>query len=343
MNRFGIDRKYLVIIGMAAATIFAFVLINNLSDDPKPAENAPNVKNLTEEITQLESNIIELELLAEEQTREEGGLRQLLEEKYDEINILENKIAELEAEGIVDDETIEELKRQLASAKGKVAQELVDQLKLQYSLIYEENHQAVLKIDSLAKINGKRADTIQAYRNKLETCSGRGDLTEADLPKPTEAMMELMGKKVSFQALKKGKSIGVEKTRFGTGLNSDGSPIADGVKLCFDVKGNELVDPDQISFFARITSEDQPDGWYNSESGSGRTQVGDGGEVRYSSSLEAEYSGNSMDLCMTYNSPIPEQEFRQGRYFLEIFWKEPKKGKVSKFHEQYFTISGSSY
>ncbi|MEM9986127.1 MAG: hypothetical protein AAF804_13625, partial [Bacteroidota bacterium] len=113
-----INRNYLVIGGLALATILAMVLIRVFDPGSSSGpETSPIVEELSTEILDLESSILELELVYTEKDRELDNMIEIVDQKNDRLQAMEQRIDELEREGKVDKSTIRRLRNSLEKAK----------------------------------------------------------------------------------------------------------------------------------------------------------------------------------------------------------------------------------
>ncbi|MEL6675711.1 MAG: hypothetical protein AAFR61_26120 [Bacteroidota bacterium] len=187
------NRNLLIIGGMVGATIIAFLLINFFSGSGSSSTSTVNEENLQREILDLESTLLELELVFSENQKQEQIDRQLLEQKNDQLNYitkqvddLEQKIRILEREGRVDKETIRRLREKLAQAKGQ----MVEVLKKEIDIYVYENSKLVQQIDSVSDIQVRQETTIDSLQLAINDCatgstSERSPLVE-NTPPPVE-------------------------------------------------------------------------------------------------------------------------------------------------------------
>ncbi|MEZ4824878.1 MAG: hypothetical protein R3C61_01080 [Bacteroidia bacterium] len=169
---------------MVLLTIIAFLLISYFSG-PSGKTDAEIVKELTGEIEDLESSILEVEVVLTEVDRDLGQKKALLDQKYDEINFLTQKIEELEKQGKVDQATIRDLKQKLNEAKGKLYDaSQVEIYKKEIDLLVIDNSVQTRVVDSI-KLLMERYDSVfivmnqetQTIRQELADCGGKNNTT----------------------------------------------------------------------------------------------------------------------------------------------------------------------
>lgn len=177
----------MIIAGMVVLTILAFLLINFFSGSgTDPGETAgPSKQALIEEIEELESSIVELEVVFQTLTIEEDMSKELLEIKREEIQKfdqkvqeqrrkiedLEAKLAEARRRGDVDKETIDKLQSQIEEAKTNIKTLDDNFTKQEIEFLYMENRKLTATVDSLERM---KPDSLLALlgdvRAQLNDC-----------------------------------------------------------------------------------------------------------------------------------------------------------------------------
>jgi len=177
MNR-KINKNFLIIGAMILATVLAFLLISVFSkNNPKINPGVVTEAALKEEILQLESNLLELELVFGEKDLQVENFETLLDEKYVELDNMTNKVRQmeekidqLEREGKVDKATIREMREKLAEAKGKI----VDNLKAEINLLVFDLGSLTRRGDSLKRESDSLKSAYndcQSYANSVASTS----------------------------------------------------------------------------------------------------------------------------------------------------------------------------
>lgn len=159
----------MIIAGMVLLTILAFLLINFFSDpgaNPGGDNAGTSKQALIEEIEELESSIVELEVVFQTIQFEDDMSKELLEEKRDEIRSFDQKVKEqrkkiddLQAKvdaakrrGDVDKETIAKLQASIDKAEEKQIKLENDFTKQEIEFLYMENRKLTAFNDSLQRL-----------------------------------------------------------------------------------------------------------------------------------------------------------------------------------------------
>ncbi|MDX2248143.1 MAG: hypothetical protein SF052_15265 [Bacteroidia bacterium] len=188
------NKNLLIIGGMVLLTIIAFLLISYFSGPSGGKTDAEVVQELTREIEDLESSLLEVEVVLTEVDRDLGQKKELLDQKYDEINFLTQKLEELEKAGNVDKATIRDLKQKLAEAKNKLYDaSQIEVYKKEIDLLVIDNSVSTRRVDSM-KLLMERYDSVfivlnqetQAVQQQLADCGGRTNTNQTNTdPVPT--------------------------------------------------------------------------------------------------------------------------------------------------------------
>ncbi|MEM8887722.1 MAG: hypothetical protein AAGD28_07025, partial [Bacteroidota bacterium] len=187
MNR-KINKNFLIIGAMVLATVLAFLLISIFSKN-NPAVNPGVVTEaaLKEEILQLESNLLELELVFSEKDDQVENFETLLDEKYVEldnmsqkVSTLEEQIERLEREGKTDKRTIRELRQRVAEARGK----LVETYKAEIDLLVFDLGTLTRTQDSLKDEALKKQTAFDSLKNVYDDCQASGGGMAMTSPSP---------------------------------------------------------------------------------------------------------------------------------------------------------------
>ena len=227
----------MIIAGMVILTILAFLLINFFSGpSDNPGDNAGlNKQALIQEIEELESSIIELEVVFQEIQFEEDMSKELLEEKRDEIRNFDQKVKEqrkkiddLQAKldaakrrGDVDKETIAKLQASIDKAEEQQTVLEDDFTKQEIQFLYMENRKLTAFSDSLIRMKPDSLETLVGdLRAQLRDCGNSPVITE----RGTEFDKEEFQKILASLKLTNGKG----KTAWRlVNAKSDGSKIED--------------------------------------------------------------------------------------------------------------------
>lgn len=204
----------MIIGGMVVLTILAFLLINFFSGPNTPAgpNSGQSADALIDEIEQLESSILELEVVFEEIKKQEDIKTDLLEEKRDEINKytqqieeLEKKLAQAEQSGQVNQSTINRLRSQLEELKTKSTEFTSEFTRFEVEMLYMDNKRLLAAVDSFSEFNSDSArqarleeleDEIAGLKIQLIQCDeSSGSNSSAAIPPRGETLVQ--GDKIS--------------------------------------------------------------------------------------------------------------------------------------------------
>jgi hypothetical protein len=312
------NRNVLIIGGLIVATIIAFLLINAFSGSGTDDPNAPTLENFEREILQLESNILEMEVLYAEKENEVSDIKSLLEEKYDQINFLEQQLEKLEASGQADKETIERLRNQLARAKAN----LTDLYKQQIDVLVADNGLLTQVMDSLLLVVQTRDSSLSmlnsdltAYQQALKDCGG-------DTPAPVEnrSPPPTANRQPGFRAF----DFSYFNVRGGEEIKTK-TPSVDELetlKICVQIEGYQ-VDNQEYSFYLLMR---KPSGetFHNTASASGTFSL-NGSNAYFTAKSIFNYQGRTGEVCFLI-SPDDREKFIPGGNNIFIYSDEKMIG-----------------
>lgn len=242
------NKNLLIIGGMVLLTIIAFLLIGYFSGPSGSRTDADVIQELTQELEDLESSLLEVEVVLTEVDRDLGQKKDLLDQKYDEINFLTQKLEELEKQGNVDKATIRDLKQKLDEAKGKLYDaSQIEVYKKEIDLLVIDNSTTTRRIDSMVLLM-ERYDSVfivinqetQTVRQQLADCGGRTNTTQTNTdPIPTTNPEDNWK--------------GFRATNFRFYRNNDNTPAStqikgeglEKLKIQFDIEGKDVANGDK--------------------------------------------------------------------------------------------------
>ena len=180
------NKNVMIIGGMVLATIIAFLLINFLSGS-KGTDTRETINELTNEISELESDILDLEVVMQDIDKELDQKKRLLDEKYDMINVLTDKVDELEREGKVDKSTIRKLRQQLQEAKNRVAdasqieeyKKEIDQLVADNAGLTRNSDDNEIALKQMDSLNQELQNQIAALAQQVVDCGTQNAVVRA--------------------------------------------------------------------------------------------------------------------------------------------------------------------
>jgi hypothetical protein len=303
-----INRNYLVIGGLAVATILALVVIRVVGPgDSDPAANAPIVEELNQEILELESSILELELVYTEKDQELDQMLEMVDQKNDRLTALEKKIEQLEEEGEVSQEVIDRLRAKLERARRAAESQT------RVNTLVRDQSNLTRLLDSLQGVVIKRDSLLEVAQVQLVNCAGeqaaeRG-LEAADVP----PKLSILNFEV-FAINKKGdKSQVIGKQIASEDLQE--------LEFCVDVVGNGTFETGQV--FLDLIVKSQAEGNLLKNRGGRVTSIMvNGRETVISNRLKFNYTQNKKieDVCI----PLVPMSNPSGTYIADIYHDNKK-------------------
>lgn len=163
-----INRNYLIIGGLALATVLALVTIQvfDLGNNSPSPEDSQLEEELGQEILELESSILELELVYQEKDRELDQMLELVEQKNDRLQAMEQRLDELEREGRLDKATIARLRKEIERAKR------LTESQQKINILVREQNTMTRVLDSVKQTLFKRDSSLRIAEARLMDCGG---------------------------------------------------------------------------------------------------------------------------------------------------------------------------
>lgn len=306
------NRNYLILGGLALATLAAFWFIENppIGNRERSEETVEIVDDLNQEILELESSILELELVYSEKDAELDQSKELIQQKNARLSILEQRIDSLEERGALDAETIRRLRENLARARQ------VTQSRDKVNVLVQDISYLTRNTDSLSLTLRKRDSMlreaqalIEIYQQELKECGNRG----ASIPKPRvedlndEPRLWADNFKV-YNQLQDGSR---EEIRG----QIDGKKIEQ-LQFCFDLKGNQLVDNGLKDIYLVMSTTGGR--LVSSREGGSGTFILNGREQMYTTAAKVEHKkGSSNAVCMDYQQ---NEGYAFGRHEIKLYY-----------------------
>lgn len=306
-----LNRNYLIVGGLALATLAAFWLIENPPGGSKQRseETTEIVQDLNQEILELESSIMELELVYSTKDAELDQSQQLLQQKNARLSVLEQRIDSLERKGELDEATI----RRLRETIERVRQ--VSQSRDQVNTLVQDISYLTRNTDSLEMTVGRKDSLlrdalalIERYKEQLRDCGSSvpsQPLSEAEIE--TEPRMWLENLKI-YNEQEGGKR---EEVQGDIDPNRIGKLI-----FCFDLKANQLVSSGEKDIYLLLRRQAEPQNpLTNSLSGQFTLS---GSQLPYTQKALVNYrKGKPLnDVCMDFQH---EGEYKFGLHYAELY------------------------
>ncbi|MCI4668596.1 MAG: hypothetical protein MRZ79_10720 [Bacteroidia bacterium] len=318
------NRNYLIVIGLGIATIIAFLLINYFSQPQASNVDSEELVDLTNELESLDQSILELEIINETQGIQMENLKSLLNEKYTELNLMEDKIKkmeskvdELEEKGQLDEKTIEELRSKINETKAN----LVDAYKAEINILVVENSSITAAMDSaIMELNNTDQRILELTRENekfekaLLDCNDADKIEDVKLPEFAELKVEGF----EFRSIPKNsdsKSKSVIQYDKRNRLDFD---KLERLNICFELSGNQLVPSGTKKLYLILTN---PYGkTYTAKTLSGQT-IKEGVTAKYTRDSELTYQQGvgKYNVCMDF-IPAGDGKFAAGKHKVEIVY-----------------------
>lgn len=309
-----INRNYLVIGGLALATILALVLIrvfdSNSSNEPL---DDPLVEELNIEIQQLESSIMELELIYTDKDEELDDMLQLVDQKNDRLVALEKKIQQLEEEGIVSQETIDRLKAQLDRARRIAdSQTKVNELVRAQSTLTR-------MLDSLQQVVFVRDSAMAVAEAKLLNCGGEAAVERGIEEVSLEPALSIRNLQMFNVDKAKGNRVEIQKQVKAKDIEE--------LEFCVDLVGNSAFPTSVVRLNLIVRSLDGR--ILESKGGNTDTIIINGKEELVTNSSKVNYVQNTplQGACIFYL----QDDYPTGTYNVEIYHESKKIGSRTLF------------
>lgn len=315
------NRNTLIIGGLLVLTIIAFLLIHFFGNSGPTSTGNEQADAILEEIIELESAMLEMGLVSDQQSNALDQAERLLEEKYLEINALTDRVEELERQGTVDKSVIQRLRGQISEAKGQ----LLDQYKQEIDVLVIDNSRMTRLIDSVTVMVETNDSMMEAIVTENITLSQQVEECEKGPvgPAPTEKK-GLYAENVTISGRPNANSAFEEGGLFPRST-------LESLKVSFNLVGYGEVSSGLKSLHL-VLKNGQGETVQNP--GSSGTWVADGESRSFSMKIQAEYQGVAQQLSQVFN-PGDSKKFNSGAHILEVYLGSDKIG------EKRFFISSS--
>lgn len=307
------NRNTLIIGGLLVLTIIAFLLIHFFGDSGPTSTGNEQADAILEEIIELESAMLEMGLVSDQQSSALNQAERLLEEKYLEINALTDRVEELERQGSVDKSVIQRLRGQISEAKGQ----LLDQYKQEIDVLVIDNSRMTRLIDSvtfMVETNDSMMETIMTENITLTQQVEECENGPAG-PAPT-VKKGLYAENVTITGRPNANSPFVEGGLFKVANLSE-------IKVSFNLVGYGEV-PSGLKSLHLVLKNGRGETVQNPVSSG--TWVADGQSRAFSIKIQAEYQGAAQYLSHVFN-PGEGKKFSVGRHVMEIYLGSEKIGE----------------
>lgn len=307
------NRNTLIIGGLLVLTIIAFLLIHFFGDSGPSSTGNEQADAIMEEIIELESAMLEMGLVSDQQSNALGQAERLLEEKYLEINALTERVEELERQGAVDKSVIQQLRGQIAEAKGQ----LLDQYKQEIDVLVIDNSRMTRLIDSVTVVVETNDSLMEAIVTENITLTQQVEECQNDPAAPAPAnKIGLFAENIIIAGRPNANAAFEAGAMFGT--NS-----LESIKVSFNLVGYGDI-ASGLKSLHLVLKNGQGETVQNP--GSSGTWVADGESRSFSMKIQAEYQGVSQKLSQVFN-PGQNQKFKNGAHTLEVYLGSKKIGE----------------
>lgn len=316
------NRNYYILGGLGLATIVAFLLINFFSDSGSRSSNDPPVELLEKEILELESSMLEMEIIMMDNENETADLQGLLEEKYDQITFMEQQIEEMEREGKVDKATIRDLRGKLAKSKTV----LIERYKIQINELVKDNFDLVRTLDSTSLVELRRDSMYEAkYDSLLALLNDCGQQTTRTVEPPKLEDSVPILRAVSFSFESKSSENSKTKNFKGNVKSKDLHTIY----FKFQLKGNELVKNSKKVLYVAL--EDPNGKTYSNRPLFGGAVLVSGREIVYSREADVEYIDGQPNEVSAEFTFANKKDITLGRHIVRVYHEGLEIGQARFF------------
>lgn len=316
-------RNIVILLALVLLSVLAFFGIRYFNPDTPPSERFEvTYESLTDEIESLEASIIELEVVTSQKDSELELKNRLLDEKYDELTSLAQKIEQLEREGKTSKEEIAKLRNNLSELRGKI----LDEYKVQIDLLITDNSYLSRAIDS-TNLQMARADSIalamtnEANRAQkmLEDCMGASSMSGRNMPAlPTEPILEAVNIRVT--------DVGGTKVDASNRIGAN-----ERIRIRFDLKGNELVPSGEKQIYIVIKNP-QGETYVNPTIGEGSGNFSAQGKARpYSQLAKVQFQTGTNPSATVEFEPGAGEEYLFGNQTIELYYQGKAIGTYRVF------------
>ncbi len=310
-----LNKNRLIIGGLLLLTVIAFLLIHFFGNSSPRMTGDLNADNLTTEIMELESSIIEMELVFDQKDLELGQKERLLEEKYDEINILTQRLEELERQGKVDKAVIQQLRNQITEAKGK----LLDTYKKEVDILVVDNSRLTRVVDSIYIVLDSTESMISTVVAQNAELNSQVQRCRDGEPVPVSLKQGLFAENIRFLI----KKTGSDQYQPGPFKSSE----IDNIRIEFDLVGYGST-PIGTRYLYLVVAD--RGGKVYEPTGTGGRWVYQGVDKAFSLRINSEYRGEKQSLSQIFQLG-PGQKFTLGQNRLQIFVDDKMIGEATLF------------
>lgn len=192
----------LILLGLVLFTAMGFIVVKYSASQGQIARDERVIQNLSNELQQMEENMIEIRVLFEDNELQVNEANQLLQEKSEMLNMMEKEIEKLKQEGRLSQVKIEELEEELQNARNRI---LVQKQEFELKAYSKENAKLLARIDSMNNGLLTGNESLQRENSKLKEENGilRGRLYELELEREEVTSLQAAG--FTFFNIKSGK------------------------------------------------------------------------------------------------------------------------------------------
>lgn len=311
------NRNTLIIGGLLVLTIIAFLLIHFFGNSGPTSTGNEQADAILEEIIELESAMLEMGLVSDQQSNALDQAERLLEEKYLEINALTDRVEELERQGTVDKSVIQRLRGQISEAKGQ----LLDQYKQEIDVLVIDNSRMTRLIDSVTVMVETNDSMMEAIVTENITLSQQVEECEKGPVGPAPTVKKgLYAENITISGRSNASSAFEEQMTFKTGKLEE-------LKVSFNLVGYGEVASGQRSLHLVLKNGRGETVQNPASSGA---WIADGQSRAFSMKIVAEYQGVPQQHTQVFN-PGEGKKFNVGGHRLEVYLGSEKIGEKPFF------------
>jgi hypothetical protein len=316
------NRNYLILGGLALATLAAFWFIENppRGNTQLPEESVEMVQDLNQEILELESSILELELVYSEKDAELDQSQELIQQKNARLSVLEERVDSLEQRGALDATTIRRLRESIERARQVTeSRDRVNVLVQDISYLTRNSDSLNLTLSRKDSLLRDALNMIELYKKELDKC-GNSVVIPRSADVEDKPMMYIEGLRV-YNESPNGSRVEIQRDIKGKDIHK--------LVFCFNLRGNQLVDGGLKNVYMVLSRQSiaNHDAIVDNTSPSG-TFILNGREKTYTQMAKVTYQKGktSEAACIDFKGDLSF-----GQHYIELYYDQKLLEKRSIF------------
>lgn len=296
----------LVIVGLLLFTVMGFMVIKFVSNEGEKEKDEELISQLSQELEQMEANMIELGVLFDDKDVQVEEAERLLKMKSEHLAHMEKEIERLRREGRVSKQKIRQLEIELENAKNRLK---IQEQALRIQQEQQKNRELAAMVDSLANglIDVEKLQQIERENKDLQAQIERYRGQIDDLSEQTKTITEMRAGNFYFNKVRGG-----EKEK-GLVFDADDMEV---VEVCFTLFKNAYIEPGVKDIYLIIQ---RPNGTFMDNFAGYSTEARINGVRRIvSASTSKQYNRQDTPVCISFK-PGATQSFMPGRNVVQVY------------------------